>query len=176
SIGKLAEQELPAVGPVKITSHLSEADELYSIKGLKADIGKIKIGADGTVGDPTKVKGFDLAINLNLENLTDLNKLTDGKLPSVGPVALSTQVKDKEGAYQLSKLNAKAGNSDLTGDATINLSGKRPALAATLNSKLIDLVPFTGEKKKEEKKAKSDKVFSSEPLPFKNLKTADAKL
>ena len=176
SIGKLAEKELPAVGPVKITSHVSEAEGLYTIKGLKASLGKIKIGADGTFGDPTKVKGFDLAINLNLENLADLNKLSGGNLPSIGPVTLSTQVKDKKGAYQLSKLKAKVGNTDIAGDATINLSGKRPALAATLNSNLIDLVPFTGDKKKEQKKVKKEKVFSSDPLPFESLKAADANL
>ena len=177
SIGKLAEKELPAVGPVKITSHVSEAEGLYTIKGLKANLGKIKIGADGTLGDPTKVKGFDLAINLNLENLVDLNKLSGGNLPSIGPVTLSTQVKDKKGAYQLSKLNAKVGNTDIAGDATINLSGKRPALTATLNSKLIDLVPFAGDKKKtEQKKVKKEKVFSSDPLPFESLKVADANL
>ena len=177
SIGKLAEKELPAVGPVKLTSHMSEAEGLYTIKGLKADIGKIKIGADGSLGDPTKVKGFDLAINLDLENLSDLNKLSGGNLPSIGPVALSTQVKDKEGAYQLSKLNAKAGKTDLAGDATINLSGKRPALVANLNSKLIDLVPFTGKEKDAKKKeAKKEKVFSPDPLPFESLKAADANL
>ena len=174
SIGKLVEKELPAVGAVKISSHVLEAEGLYTIKGFKANLGKIKIGADGTIGDPTKVKGFDLAINLNLENLADLNKLSGGNLPSIGPVTLSTQVKDKKGAYQLSKLKAKVGNTDIAGDVTINLSGKRPALAATLNSKLIDLVQFTGDKKTEQKKVKKEKVFSSDPLPFESLKAVNA--
>ena len=174
SIGKLAEIELPAVGAVKISSHVSEAEGLYTIKGFKANLGKIKIGADGTIGDPTKVKSFDLAINLNLENLADLNKLSGGNLPFIGPVTLSTQVKDKKGAYQLSKLKAKVGNTDIAGDITINLSGKRPALAATLNSKLIDLVQFTGDKKTEQKKVKKEKVFSSDPLPFESLKAVNA--
>lgn len=173
SIGKIAEKELPVIGPVKITSQVSESEGLYTVKGMKADLGNIKIGADGTLGDPTKVKGFDLAIKLDLQNLADLNKLSGGNLPSLGPVAMSARVKDKEGAYQLSGLTAKAGNTDLAGDATINLSGKRPALAATLNSKLIDLVPFTGEKKE---KVKKDKVFSSDPLPFESLKSVDANL
>ena len=173
SIGKLAEKDLPVIGPVKVTSQVSEAEGLYTVKGMKADLGNIKIGADGTLGDPTKVKGFDLAIKLDLQNLADLNKLSGGNLPSLGPVAMSTRVKDKEGSYQLSGLSAKAGNTDLAGSATINLTGKRPALAATLNSKLIDLVPFTGEKKE---KVKKDKVFSSDPLPFESLKTADANL
>lgn len=174
SIGKLVEKELPAVGTVKISSHVFEAEGLYTIKGFKANLGKIKIGADGTIGDPTKVKGFDLTINLNLENLADLNKLSGGNLPSIGPVTLSTQVKDKKGAYQLSKLKAKVGNTDIAGDVTINLSGKRPTLAATLNSKLIDLVQFTGDKKTEQKKVKKEKVFSSDPLPFESLKAVNA--
>lgn len=176
SIGKLVEKELPAVGAVKISSHVLEAEGLYTIKGFKANLGKIKIGADGTIGDPTKVKGFDLTINLNLENLADLNKLSGGNLPSIGPVTLSTQVKDKKGAYQLSKLKAKVGNTDIAGDVTINLSGKRPSLAATLNSKLIDLVQFTGDKKTEQKKVKKEKVFSSDPLPFESLKAVNANL
>ena len=176
SMGKLAGKELPDVGAVKISSHVSEAEGLYTIKGFKADLGKIKIGADGTIGDPTKVKSFNLAINLNLENLADLNKLFGGNLPSIGPVTLSTQIKDKKGAYQLSKLKAKVGNTDIAGDVTINLSGKRPALAATLNSRLIDLVQFTGDKKTEQKKVKKEKVFSSDPLPFESLKAVNANI
>lgn len=176
---KVSGKKLPAISPIDITGHLTESDGAFLIKGLKANLGKVKVGLDGKITEPEKAKGLDLAITFNADSLADLNEITGNQLPAIGPIALSTGLKDKEGAYQLSGLKLQAGNSDLAGDVTLNMTEKRPAVSAKLNSNKIDLTIFESkekEEKGEQKKVKKEKMFSSDPLPLESLKSADASL
>ena len=172
SLGELAKKEMPAFGPINISGNLSESEGAYLIKELKANLGKATISVDGKINDPENIKGLELAIKFNVPSLSDLNALAGNELPAIGPVTLSSNVSDKEGAYQLKGLKLKVANTDLSGDISVNISGERPVLTATLNSNTVDLVPFASE----EKEKKKDKVFSSEPLPLDALKSADANI
>lgn len=176
---KIAGKELPKVGPLQVSGHISEKDGTYFIKAAKADLADAKVGVDGKITNPQEARGLDLTITFEAESLQKLSEASGTELPAIGPVKLSTHLTDKDSAYQLGDLKLQAGQTDLSGNATLNLSGKRPALAASLNSSLVDLTPFMGEEeqgKEEKKKPKSEKVFSSDPLPFDTLKAADANL
>ena len=172
-LNALAGRELPDIGPVALSSNLSESEGAYLIKELKANLGKATLGVDGKINDPKNAKGLELAINFNVPSLSDLNALAGSELPAFGPVTLSGNVSDIEGSYQLKGLKLQAANTDLSGDVSVNISGKRPALTAKLNSNTIDLVPFASEAKEEVKK---EKVFSSDPLPIDTLKSVDANI
>ncbi|HKK15058.1 MAG TPA: AsmA family protein, partial [Gammaproteobacteria bacterium] len=176
---KIAGKELPKTGPLQIAGHISEKDGTYFIKALKANVADSELGVDGKVTNPQEAQGLDLMISFEAESLQRLGEVSGTELPAIGPVKLSTHLTDKDKTWQLGDLKLQAGQTDLSGNASLNMTGKRPALTAALNSSLIDLTPFMGEEeqgKDEKKKKKSDKVFSSEPLPFDTLKAADANL
>lgn len=170
---KISGKKLPKTGPIHIAGNISEKDGTYFIKTMQAEVGKARAGIDGKITNPGEAKGLDFVITFEAESLGYFNEITGTRLPAVGPVKMNTKLADKDGAYQLNDMNLKMGNTDLAGNAFINLNGKRPALTANLTSSLIDLVPFQDEKKE---KVKKEKVFSSEPLPFETLKSADIKL
>lgn len=174
SFEKIAGTKFPKTGPIRAAGQVSEKDGTWFIKAMQAEVGKAKVGVDGKISNPEEIKGLDFVITFEAESLTYLNDLAGTELPAIGPLSLTTNLKDKDGAFQLSNLKLKAGNSDLAGTALINTGGKRPALNASLSSNLIDLVPFTATEEK--KKVKKDKVFPAEPLPFESLKSADVKL
>ncbi len=171
----LAGQKLPAVGPLQLAGQVSGKDGIYLFKAVTAQLPKSKLTVDGKLTDVKKTDGSNLNINFQSESLADLNGLTGSQLPPLAPVSLIANVSDSKGSYHLKDMKFNAGKTDLTGNMTINMKGERPAVAATLNSNLIDLTPFAGEKP-EDKKAKKDKVFSKDPLPLEGLKTVDANL
>ena len=175
----LAGQELPSAGPLTVEGNVSEQNGVYLFKDVRAVLPNSRLTVDGKLTDVTKTDGSDLKINFESTSLADLNGLVGSDLPALGPVALVANVSDQKGTYNLKNMTFKLDKTDLVGDMVINIKGERPAVTATLNSSLIDVTPFQPEKKEEakpEKTAKDAKVFSSEPLPFETLKTADANL
>ncbi len=120
-------------------------------------------------------------------------------LPAVGPYRLSARVSDRDGAYRVKGLQASLGDSNLTGDVSLDTGGKRPKVTASLTSSSLDLDAFTGggEAEGKEKTEKSEKsgeteekgedagkpaeaagrrVFSAAPLPLDALAAADAEV
>jgi AsmA family protein len=173
TVNELANQKLPEVGPLNLSTNLSAKNGIYTIKDLKANLDKISLNADGKITDPKNAKGVTLKVKLEVPTLSDLNSLAGSELPALGPLSLMSDVTNADGSYQLKGIKLKFANSDLSGDASINISGERPALTATLNSNVIDLIPFMPEEKEKEKK---DRLFPSDPLPLDPLKSVDANL
>jgi hypothetical protein len=172
TFAKISGQKLPKAGPLHVAGHVSEQGGVYTIKSLQAEAGKIKMLVDGNI---TPVQPIKIAVTFDLaaESLANINDFSGTQLPDIKPLSLTAKLSDKDGGYQLNDINFKLGNSDMTGKATLNFNGKRPALTAGLNSNLVDFSPFSGDKKKDAKQPKKAKVFSAEPLPFGSLKIAD---
>ena len=175
TFAKISGQKLPKAGPLHVAGHVSEQGGVYTIKALQAETGKIKMLVDGKVtpGQPIKM---DVTFDLAAESLANINDFSGTQLPDIKPLSLTSQLSDKDGGYQLNDIKFKLGNSDMSGKATLNLKGKRPALTAGFNSNLVDLSPFSGDKKKDAKQPKKARVFSVEPLPFESLKSADVNM
>ena len=168
-------EELPDTGPIELNAKLSKQGSGVSIEQLTGKVNTLEFMMQGKVADIQNQKGLSLQTSVSVPKLSDLNKLAGTELPKLGPLTASATASDKAGAYQLKDLKLKLANTNIAGNAVINLSGKRPAIDATLTSNLIDLaqlMPAKEEKKQENK----EKVFSAEPLPFASLKAADAKL
>lgn len=171
-VAVLIKKELPDVGPIDIKVNVSDKGDGYELKSLVASIDKLNINANGEISNAAQLKGLKLNFDVKVDKLSDLKKLAGSELPAIGPFALLGTATDIDGGYKLSAFQLNLDKTDMNGEATLNLSGARPALTAATSSNLIDLTPFIsdGEKKKAEKKSR---VFSAEPLPFELLKKAD---
>ena len=172
TFSRLSGRKLPKAGPLHAAGHISEHGGIYSIKSLQAEAGKIRILMDGEFA-PGK-PGMVFTINLAAESLANMNEFSGTQLPDIKPLSMTAKLSDKESGYQLNDIKLQLGNSDLAGKAVLNIKGKRPALTAAINSNLVDLTPFAGDKKQDvSQPTKKAKVFPADPLPFENLKIAD---
>ena len=178
SIKEITGREFSKTPPFHMKGNVSEKDDIYHLKSVNASLGETQLNVDGTLTDLKKTEGSNLNIGFTSPSLSELNVLAGSELPAIGPISLKANVTDQKGAYLLKDMQFKADKTDLSGDLLVNLKDKRPALTASLNSNLVDLVPFTGKGEKTEKdkkkSAKKEKVFPSDPLPFESLKAVDA--
>ena len=165
---------------------------------------KLKLAAEA-LGLKLKLKGkvkelakfadfkFDVELSSTEDAKWGKEKLKDG-------FKFKAKFKDaKPKVYVLSGLELKAGGTELKGNLSADLSGKRPEVKAKLKAGTVDLRPFTGSKKDKESKpaqtaqtkskdkkasvAKSaakasgnDKVFPREKLDLAALRKADVEL
>lgn len=171
---KIAYNEIPIQieGTLGALNQLT-ANDKYPID-LMINVSDAEIGLNGQLAKPMEGKGIDLEIKLNVDSLSKLSKLAGSELPALGPISLTGKLSDGDGSYSIKSMKLQAGKTDLSGDLTAIVSGKRPALTAKLNSNLIDLVELSGGEAAAEKAAKKERVFSPEPLPLEGLKSADA--
>jgi AsmA family protein len=127
-----------------------------------------------------------ITIKAKGEKLSNLSKLAGAELPALGPWHLKTELEDLKGGYAARKIDLQVADTDMSGEATVLLGGKRPNLQAKLASKLVNLdkIAPAPEKKStgsEKKTAAPDtkaptKAFSSKKIDFSGLKAVDAKL
>ncbi|MCK5431392.1 MAG: AsmA family protein, partial [Gammaproteobacteria bacterium] len=166
---KIAYNEIPIQieGTLGALNQLT-ANDKYPID-LMINVSDAKIGLKGQVVKPMEGKGIDLALSFNVDSLSKLSKLAGSELPALGPISLTGKLSDGDGSYSIKSMKLQAGKTDLSGDLTAIVSGKRPALTAKLNSNLIDLVELSGGEAAAEKAAKKERVFSPDPLPLEGL-------
>ncbi|MEE9575100.1 MAG: AsmA family protein [Gammaproteobacteria bacterium] len=164
--------------PIKIEGSLGSVNQLKANENypvdLKIDTSDAIIGLHGQVAKPMEGKGLDLALSFNVASLSKLSKLAETKLPALGPISLSGKLLDGKDSYSIKSLKLQAGKTDLSGELTVNLAGKRPALTAKLNSNNIDLVELSGGEAAAKKEVKKERVFSPDPLPLEGLKSVNA--
>jgi len=171
---KVAYQEIP----VKIEGSLGSVNQLMANENypvdLEIDVSDAKISLHGQVAKPMEGKGLDLELKFNVESLSKLSKLAETELPALGPISFTGKVSDGKGSYSIKGMKLQAGKTDLSGDITANLAGKRPALAARLSSNNIDLVELSGGETAAKKEVKKERLFSPDPLPLEALKSVNA--
>ena len=126
-----------------------------------------KIGLHGQVAKPMEGKGLDLELSFNVASLSKLSKLAGTELPTLGPISLTGKLSDGKSSYSIKSLKLQAGKTDLSGDLTANLAGKRPALTVNLSSNMIDLVELSGGEAVAKKKQRKRACFHQSPCPWK---------
>lgn len=160
--------------PLNVNATLGSINNLLDNKDypveLDAKLADVAVTVNGKLGQPMTAKGLDLAVSLNIKNLSDLNEVAGAELPSAGPIIVSGKLSDTKAGYAIKGMSAQLLQYKVDGDVEVALSGVRPKLIANLSSDELDISPFQGEAKEEVKK---DKLFSADPLPLDGLKAAD---
>ena len=145
---------------------------------VEAKAGGAVVAIKGEVTQPAKAKGLALAVSAQGQSLADLGPLLGQDLPPLGPYTVSAKLADADGGgYRLVGLQARLGDSDLSGDVTVALGGARPRLDATLVSNRLDLKDFGVEPAATGAAAPAPgdgRLFPADPLPLDGLRAADA--
>jgi uncharacterized protein involved in outer membrane biogenesis len=170
--------------PIKLSGSLGAPLELNEGPfpvDLTAEAGGAVVTVAGVIAEPLTGRGIDLKISAKGESLADLGGLAGAELPPLGPYDVSARLKTDGDPVSLTELAVKIGGSDLAGQATLALSGARPAISGALSSQLLDLADFAppGDAAGEpaaEAGPESPYVFAEDPLPLDGLKAVDVDL
>jgi uncharacterized protein involved in outer membrane biogenesis len=188
-VARLADQNIPALGPFAVTARVAGSPQALSVSALDASIGtaeQVSIKATGAVKDALNARGINLAAAVQAREPRLAAKRFGVDLPALPPLNLAARLRDAPGAYAFEDLKASLGKSTLAGSGTIPLGGPRPAIKAQLASKLLDLSelfpggeatrPGAAPSREPPAPSREKRVFPADHLPLGGLKAADADL
>lgn len=141
---------------------------------LRLATGGSVVRFDGALREPRQGSGLDLQISARGASLADLSGLTDLDLPSFGPYTLAAHLKEDAPRIRITGLALRVGESDLSGNLTLDVGSDPVSITGTLSSQQIRLQDFSGSREPES--ADGDRLFSALPLPFDGLEDADLAL
>jgi uncharacterized protein involved in outer membrane biogenesis len=173
------------LGPMEFKVKLTGPAEQLSVRQLDISLGRetfVAARLQGVAENIPKREGINIRFDLRGTELKNLEKVIGHQIRQPGSFSASGQLATPSpNVFVVKDLKAVWADSDLNGDAKIDLAGKRPTVSAALTSRKLDMRPFLGydgepsaEKERKPPGAKRDKVFSGEPIPFDQLPQVDA--
>lgn len=155
------------------------------------------VSAKGSIADVRAMTGMNVAVTAQIPDLSALSPLAGRPLPAIKTVAFQGSLTDADGGFRhgaaLHGITLTSADGDLSGDAAIALAA-RASLTADLKSNHIDLdalqaaidqtpaaapsAPSQGAAPppSQPQKRRGNPLFSSQPIPFAPLRSADADL
>ena len=106
--------------------------------------GLTAIAIEGTMIDPVLLKGLDVTVNIKGSNAADLFPLTGIALPPTPPYDITGKLDYAADVWRFRKFSGRLGDSDLAGDLSWDVHGKRPLLTASFTSRKLDLDDLAG--------------------------------
>ncbi len=125
---------------------LRDTEQPYPLD-LNVSFGATKLKAKGTVQDPFKWTGANVDLTLSGPNLSDIYPLLGIPGPPTPPYTITGKLDREPGLWKFVQSKWRVGESDLTGEVTIDERKKPEFLTAKLISqKLVfeDLAPLIG--------------------------------
>lgn len=191
--GRYAGQPLQAsfVGGALLA--LREPQNPYPVR-LEINHGPTRLHLDGTLLDPVRLGGANLALRFEGADLAALYPLTGVPLPPTAPYRIAGQVdyvNDASGPrVRFQRFSGRVGGSDLAGDIAVRIDGPRPYIEADLRSRQVlmsDLAGFVGappgdadvtgqtaeQKRARQQQAASPRVLPQTPINLPKLRGAD---
>ena len=177
--------------PISAAGTLGSRSELLSGTRfpleLELGLASASLKLAGEIAALAAGRGLALEIDMRGKSLAELGPLLGQDLPPLGPYTLAGRLSDTEQGFEIADLALRLGNSDLAGTAALDLAGARPAIAAALEARALELRDFLGRESEtpapetapepaEAEPAKPGRVFSDEPLPLDALQAFDAQI
>jgi uncharacterized protein involved in outer membrane biogenesis len=113
------------------------ADRPYPFDAV-VTAGDTRVTARGQVPKPFDLGVVNAAVAVQGKDLNDLYYLTGLALPNTPPYRISGQLRRRGMVYTYDRFSGRVGNSDLSGDASVDVSRKRPFVRAELRSRRLD--------------------------------------
>lgn len=130
-------------GKIDSPLELRQTDARYRID-INARAGNTRARLDGALDSPLQFANVDLHLALSGANLADLYPLAGVALPETPPYQLDGRIGRGNGVWSYRRMTGTVGDSDMAGDVSVDVSGKRPHLRAQLESTRLDLDDLAG--------------------------------
>jgi uncharacterized protein involved in outer membrane biogenesis len=170
--------------------NLRSAKEPYPLN-IKLGVGKVKANIKGKLTEPLAMKGEDVTLDIQGDDMANLFPLIRLVFPPTPPYELKGHLKHEAKIWSFSSFSGRVGDSDLSGTMRIDTGPKRPVMKADLVSTLLDFddlagfigaTPGTGpeettseEQKKRAAVAKTDdRIFPDQHYDLERLRAMDA--
>jgi uncharacterized protein involved in outer membrane biogenesis len=101
-------------------------------------VGQTRGRISGTLADPIRFEGLDLAAALSGPDLSRLQIITGVPLPMTPPYDLKGRLQRDGVVWRIEAMDGKVGNSDLGGDIRIDTGREKLYLEADLHSRVLD--------------------------------------
>ena len=172
--------------------NLRSAQEPYPLD-IKLGVGKVKANIKGHLAEPLEMKGEDVTLDIQGDDMANLFPLIHLVFPSTPPYKLKGHLKHKASVWSFSNFSGRVGDSDLSGTLRVDTGSQRPVMKADLVSTLLDFddlagfigaTPGTGpgEAATEEQKQraavekKDDRLFPDQHYDLERLRAMDAEV
>jgi AsmA family protein len=170
--------------------NLRSSKEPYPLQ-INFGAGKLKAKIDGNLTEPLAMKGEDVTLDIQGDDMANLYPLIRLVFPSTPPYRLKGRLKHEGDVWSFSNFSGRVGDSDLSGNIRVDTAPKRPFMKADLVSNLLDfddLAGFIGgkpgtdpgetaseEQKKQAAAAEdSDRIFPDQRYDLERLRAMDA--
>jgi uncharacterized protein involved in outer membrane biogenesis len=170
--------------------NLRSSKEPYPLK-INLGVGKLKARIDGNLTEPLEMKGEDVTLDIQGDDMANLFPIIRLVFPSTPPYRLKGHLKHEGKVWSFSNFSGRVGDSDLSGSIHVDTAPKRPMMKADLVSNLLDfddLAGFIGGKpgtgagetaSEEQRKQvaveqESDRIFPDQRYDLERLNAMDA--
>jgi uncharacterized protein involved in outer membrane biogenesis len=156
--------------PFKLDGALGSPELLLANQSFPIDvtittaIGDFKVL--GIIKQPLTTLQPELELSGSVEDITALDRFAKAKLPNIGSVRFNAKFQLQDNIVTVDPFQLEAGNSDLAGAVTANISATIPIFTANLTADRLDLTPFLPKADADAKAEQTDQLFSDAPLPM----------
>src|SRR5215467_15913326 len=123
--------------------NLQSSTEPYPLK-MDIRVGKLKANINGHLTEPLQMKGEDVTLDVEGDNMANLFPLIHVVFPSTSPYKLRGHLKHEGNVWSFSNFAGRVGGSDLAGTIRVDAGPKRPVMKADLVSNLLDFKDLAG--------------------------------
>ncbi len=171
--------------------NLRSSKDPYPLK-INVGVGKLKVNINGNLTEPLAMKGEDVTLDVQGDDMANLFPLIRLVFPSTPPYKLKGHLKHEGQVWSFSNFSGRVGDSDLSGTIRVDTEPKRPVMKADLISNLVDFKDLAGfiggkpgsgsdetasddqEKQAAATKEESDRIFPDQPYDLERLRAMDA--
>lgn len=188
--GTYRDEEFSMTGRGATVLSMRDLNDPYPLE-VHARAGVTRADIAGTIAQPLAFQGLDLQMNLEGADLSRLYPLVPVPLPATPPYKLEGHLTRKGEVWSFADFAGRVGDSDLSGDFSVDLSAARPRLSGDLVSKKLDFndlgaligtPPGTGkgetasaeQRREAAERAASPRVLPDRPFSLERLRVADA--
>jgi AsmA family protein len=169
--------------------NLRSSSEPYPLE-IDLGAGKVKAKINGNLTEPLAMKGENVTLDIQGDDMANLFPLTRLVFPSTPPYRLKGHLKHEGEVWSFSNFSGRVGGSDLSGTIRVDTEPKRPVMKADLVSNLLDFKDLAGfiggtpgtapsetnseEQKKHAAEKDRDRIFPDQRYDLERLRAMDA--
>ena len=195
SLTTLLGTDIPALGRIQATAHVSDSGGPTAITALDVKVDKgedLQLAVNGSLAELEKLDGIDMKLELSASDLNTIGQVFDQPLPREGAVKYSGRITGST-ANLRSNGRTNLRNTTIGTSLTASFTGKRPRVAGSISIPDLDLhdigiypeklaaaadtsTPREFDQVADNQAAISEDVFSREPIDFSGLNAIDLDL
>jgi uncharacterized protein involved in outer membrane biogenesis len=134
----------PLLGPLRLSGEIVDSAEGLAVQKFNLEVGIKKVAevmAIGSIQNVLALRGIDINVQIQGEDLAHFEVFTGRPLPVRGPYRVTGTVVDSAAKlYRVDDLTAVLGKTELRGAVDLDLSEERSRIAAELASEKLNLL------------------------------------